>query len=337
MGGHTGYSPEEAYEAWQHDSLRIISAAMNELGIQIHPNSLRATPAYTRRGTNQWGYDRIRDRIEFSDLSVRKEKRVEDKAVVLKRDQYYASADKLDNSESPTPTDLSVEISQKQETRQLSQSQESHGWSISLTIEGTYGSSEFQQVKVSATTEAHGDYSSLKEKEETSGIEKKVTVSKTVGGREIYDIQQLHEKVVLKAPVTQELILDPAFIIVGPRYYRDMPHLLHDCRRRRRWGHTRESYVMFDCHNLNDLREILIGRSNDYPNIKHNLLEDRHFPKTQTMWDYFNDEEASYLFAKDSITFENATAGSYKIVELNSGRLIEDNTQEGASDSGSSE
>lgn len=333
-----------AYLDWQRKALPYITKLSILLGVHFE----NIDTEWFQSSENQWYRKDERDKIFFDAIKPIKMVQTDGNAVPIKSDPKWAGVDQAANA-----TNSSVMFSQSYEAsssvRKLREESKMEGWSLELGLTAKFGYDEANNVEISITTGAHGEYGQRMEDENTATSGSSVAVSVEVPPHTTYIIQQRQDTAEIDVPVTQQIVFDVSFEIIDWKKVKSS--YLKDNKRWQPYKSTK-SRRLFRVNDIDDLYEILTGNSGDFPNINNNLLEDEQKeqkenrqslsqrvtksirkgrdhnqtfnPDLNECYDWLADESNRSFTVESTITYEDARKGSIRIYNPNNDSIIKE-------------
>lgn len=303
---------KEAYFLWQKEAQDYIEQLNQELGVKWSD----ADYPWIQGKENEWYRRDRRDKIIFDPLQILKIKTIEGEARPVSENPQWAS---IDNAQNDTGSILEFQETYEttQTSRKLKEESMTHGWSFeqSISVSGSYSGVE---VESETTIGATGEYGSRDEDEKTKENKSTTSVKIDVPAYTHYVIQQRKNEAVVEVPITQNVIFDIAFKIVGWKHLLNNSLLDHN----KRWSgykSTKSRYIYY-IKGVDDLYEVLSGISADFPKINKDLIGSNKNIRKAYQW-LTNEDNRS--FTVDSIlTYENASTGACRVYDLKEDRQV---------------
>ena len=304
---------DDAYYQWQKEACDKIKILSIELGCPLIWNG-----NYVQVGKNKWDKKGVRDYIDFGEMIPYRVIQTDGDAVPLESSPKWANIDTLTN-------DLGVEgeVTKKYETsystRKLSEKSQVHGWSITTGIAGSFGKDEANKVEISVSASASGEYGKREERESLGAHTDTTEVTFPFPPDAKYIIQQRQDNAKVKVSVTQQIVFDFSFRVVGWKHIEENTHLRGN-KRYAAWGKTK-SRILYTIKNLNDLKLLMLGRNPDFPSQRENLI-----PKGGKLFGAFQwlkDEKNRSFVVETDVIYEDASTGSVRAYDLNKKKVIE--------------
>ena len=302
---------DDAYFQFQEQAVNRIMMLTRELGGALIWNG-----HYVQEKKNEWVKHGTLDRIIFDEMIPDRIIQTDGDAVPISSTPKWANIDTLTND-----LDREGSVTKKYETsystRKLREESQVHGWSVTTGIAGTFGQNEANKVEISVSAEASGEYGKREERESLGALVESTEVTYPLPVGCHYVIQQRQDKAKIRVPVTQQIVFDFSFKVVG---HCDLKSQILESERYS--GRAKnKSRILYYTKNMADLELLLLGRNSDFTKQRENLWVKGG--KLRGSFDWLNDERNRSFTVKTDVIYEDASSGSVRAYDPNKKKVID--------------
>lgn len=277
---YKGETLKECYRKWQIDALPHINSIGRFLGICLEKSGTDWWRVWKEDShkEGQWYRKSERDKIIFGGcLVIKGDRRSGSPRAVGELKKDHVTVGEWNNLNNDLPIENASLTWERKKTKQLVETNsKTHGWSVSTSITGTVGKDDANKLEIGVTFAANGEYSN--EKAETEATEDTISQNSmfTVPPKTRLIVTQEVQSGEIEVPFTDKLSFDVLFEIIDwkklvrSKYLRDnSDYQGYKSTKSRRW---------MNCRSINDLRLILSGQNNRYPNVP-NVINNKKIKK----------------------------------------------------------